>query len=373
MAHSYYIGRSGSGKSTLLLHHAIEALESETGLIFIDPHGDAIDALLPYIPEDRNVIVFDPTHDIVSFNPLAHNADIYRTAESVLYAFRDISRYNDFGTPNFNTVMKACLLPILMTPYPTILSIVPFLTVERFRRNVLRKISDTSLLLFWDRFEALNDRAQAELISSTLNKFDELSFDARMRRTLGQKRTAFTMDDCLRGTILLARLPQGVLGVQNTRTIGMLLLAQLQVAMFDYKNSTHVFIDEAHLFQGQALMELLTGSRKFGISLHIAHQYLKQLSEPMRDALIGNTAERYVFRLSRADAHWFSEEEGPNNINSAYYELPPFTYRNDRAEELVQSLPEPDVSFDHFGLSADRYSRTTAVIDAEIQHLFDRA
>ncbi len=58
------------------------------------------------------------------------------------------------------------------------------------------------------------------------------------------------MSDVLKGKILLARLPQGVLGLQKTNIIGTLLLSQLHIAALvsaDVKLTRAADVKLAHL------------------------------------------------------------------------------------------------------------------------------
>ena len=59
---TYIIGVNGTGKTVLLLNIALSDIEAGDGLCFLDPHGDAIEALLARIPQHRkdDVILFDP-------------------------------------------------------------------------------------------------------------------------------------------------------------------------------------------------------------------------------------------------------------------------------------------------------------------------
>ena len=271
MDHSYYFGRSGSGKSSLMLHHAIDAITAGRGLFFLDPHGPDITKLLDYIPPRRrpDVIYFDPTHKPVSFNPLDRVTNPDQTAEALLYAFRDIWRFGKASTPVFDEYVLHGFLTLLQIPRSTVLHLRPLLTSESYRAEVVPKLTDPYLQSFWHEFEALTPKEKRDEIRSTKNKINSVIADSRLRAILGQGKSAFTMADVLKGKIFLARLPQGELGLQKTRLLGMLLLTQLHVAALSRKGTTpfEVFIDEVHHFQGTALMEMLSGIRKFGVTL----------------------------------------------------------------------------------------------------------
>ncbi|MEK7554972.1 MAG: DUF87 domain-containing protein, partial [Patescibacteria group bacterium] len=74
--HVYIIGKSGVGKSKLLELFLRQDIANGFGLCLMDPHGDVIDAMIDFVPENRieDVVIIDPS-DIqfpVSFNPLSN-------------------------------------------------------------------------------------------------------------------------------------------------------------------------------------------------------------------------------------------------------------------------------------------------------------
>ena len=72
--HLYMVGKSGVGKSKLLELLVRQDIAYGHGLCFMDPHGDVIEAILDFIPEERikDVVLIDPADAEwpVSFNPL---------------------------------------------------------------------------------------------------------------------------------------------------------------------------------------------------------------------------------------------------------------------------------------------------------------
>jgi len=58
----YCIGRTGMGKTSLLLNMILNDIYAEQGVCFLDPHGDAVESLLDYIPSFR-------AEDVIYLNP----------------------------------------------------------------------------------------------------------------------------------------------------------------------------------------------------------------------------------------------------------------------------------------------------------------
>ena len=65
--HCYAAGQTGTGKTTFLKHLAIQDIHAGHGLVFVDPHGDAAQEMLDYIPAER-------INDVVYFNPADETA-----------------------------------------------------------------------------------------------------------------------------------------------------------------------------------------------------------------------------------------------------------------------------------------------------------
>jgi hypothetical protein len=63
----------------------------------------------------------------------------------------------------------------------------------------------------------------------------------------------------------------------------------------------HVFCDEAHRFITDAIEDLIAETRKYNVSLTLAHQYMSQFSTPKADA-ISSVGSTIMFRVNSADA-----------------------------------------------------------------------
>jgi len=72
-----------------------------------------------------------------------------------------------------------------------------------------------------------------------------------------------------------------------------------------------VYVDEFQHFVTDSLATMLSESRKFGLGLTLAHQYLAQLTPAIRDAVLGNIGTSVVFRLGGHDALLLEPEFAP--------------------------------------------------------------
>src|SRR5258708_3767867 len=90
--HLYLLGMTGTGKTSLAVNLALQQAATGDGLCFIDPHGDASQAILDRLPAGAPVIYInpsDPTHAI-GFNPLDCHDEAQRTviADNTTSAFK---------------------------------------------------------------------------------------------------------------------------------------------------------------------------------------------------------------------------------------------------------------------------------------------
>lgn len=359
------------GKSTQMLRDITEKISAGSGIFVVDPHGDLIDDLLSHIPAKRrnDVILFDPTQYHIGFNPLANVENPELVSDTILYAFKDIWRFAGMSTAVFDDVVEHTIRALLQVPNSTLLGMSYMLTSKQYREYVLSKGDNPYVAEYWRVFNDMSAKDQREETRSTRNKVNTFLLDSRMRRTFGQSKPSFTMSDILKDKIFLCRLPQGQLGSEKARLVGMLLLAQLHIACLGRTDRTpfHIFIDEVHLFQGHALMEMLSGVRKFGVSLSIAHQYLDQLDRELQSAVIGNIADRNIFKVSHADAEKLKEEAETKLDEREYFELYPGTAFHNGKLVDIEPVDEGSYSAEKTVAASKRqYASSTKAVDAEI-------
>jgi len=289
--HMYVIGQTGSGKSTLLTNCILQDVLSGRGFAFIDPHGDSAELIIDSIPPERirDVVYLNPS-DIdfpIGFNPLRgvpENLQAVATA-NLIAAFRSIWR--DFWGPRMEHIL-----------------------------------SNTIAALFWhDEFERYDPRQRAEVISPILNKMGAFARSPVMRNIMGQGRSSFDLSYVMDNhKILVVNLSKGVLGEDMTNLLGSLLVCAIQQEAMkraerpvNERADFSLYIDEFQNFTTDAFDSIVSEARKYRLSLTIAHQYLDQLSETVRRAILGNVGNLVMFTLGGADAETLSIESKPFN------------------------------------------------------------
>lgn len=353
-SHSWVLGKSGVGKSTALVRWAVDDILAGDGVAFFDPHGDAAEEVMRRIPPSRrdDVIYVNPAELSTGFNILDTVPEERKAfvAASVVESFKAIWGYGEIATPTLDQFLYNGARALMDVPDGTLFGLKFLLTSARYRKRVISYIRDPVVADFWQTdFEThMPEREQRERTLSTLNKIGAMIADPAIRAVIGQPRSRIDLQAILaRGGILIASLPQGQLGVEKSALVGSLLMSQLHLAALSRPASDrgpfHIYVDECHHFGAATLPEMLSGIRKFGVSLVLANQYLDQLSPKLKAALVGTAGTLIAFRIGAIDAELIEPEFHLTNDDWSLCELAPFeAYVRTGHQTHRLTMPEAD-------------------------------
>jgi hypothetical protein len=117
--------------------------------------------------------------------------------------------------------------------------------------------------------------------------------------------------------LFIANLSKGRLGHDKANLLGSLLTTQFQLGAMgrtdrpeDLRPDFYLFIDEFQNFSTDAFASILAEARKYRLCLILSHQYIDQLSLPIRQAVFGNVGTLIAFRVGYADAEVMEKEFG---------------------------------------------------------------
>ena len=295
------------GTTNLLVHTALQAIENNEGVLFIDPNGDGATTLLSQCPKRRtdDVLLIDPVTNPVGWNILYNVKDEDRPLYATLIrdTIKSLSNYVS-ATPVMDRVLYNTIACLLYRPGSSLLDIERMLTDKDFRDSVLGHVSDTYLVDKWAYWEKKQKRDYDTMIASSENKGGEFSEDPRIRRILGTQTTFDLRAHLFNSGVTVLRLPQGQLGVSRSTSFGSLFLANVLSIIQQRKIHTPltIYVIDCHLFDTPVLRQLLSVGRKYGVSMYLSNQYLNQLSEPLLYSILGNTEQRYMFQLGIEDS-----------------------------------------------------------------------
>ncbi len=321
LGHIYCIGKTGVGKSTLLLNMVISDIEQGKGVGVIDPHNDLAEEILNYIPKERinDVVYFNAgdTEYPIAFNPLSdvQEQDRYLVAATIVTTLKKL--WADSWGPRLEHILRYTLLSLSYHSKSTLLDIVPMLTNAEFRKQVLYAVPVHSIHEFWQKeFDPLSPQLKNEFISPIVNKVGLFAAHPILRNILGQQKNTIDIAQIMNTKkIFIANLSKGVLGEAGTQLLGSLLVTQFQTASLgratrpiQTRTPFYLYIDEVHSFITKSFADILSESRKYGLSLFLTHQFIDQLPEDIQKSILGNAGTLISFRIGASDAKLLAQE-----------------------------------------------------------------
>ena len=319
--HFYVVGQTGTGKTNILLNMIKQDIENGDGVCYIDPHGTDIQTILSTIPKERidDVIYFDPAYtarpmglNMLEYDPKYPEQKTFVVNE-MMNIFNKLFDMKVGGGAMFEQYFRNSAFLIMEDPESgsTLLEITRVLADKSFRDAKLAKCKNPIIKQFWEGAEqTTGDQSLANFVPYISSKFDNFISNDIMRPVVLQQKSVFNfrqiMDD---KKILLVNLSKGRLGDINANLIGLVIVNKIQMAalsrvdMYGKKmNDFYLYIDEFQNVTTDSIESILSEARKYRLSLNVAHQYISQLEENIKNAVFGNVGSMAVFRISPEDA-----------------------------------------------------------------------
>ncbi len=329
--HMYVIGQTGTGKTTILKNMIIQDIHNGDGVCFIDPHGSDINDILANIPPERvdDVIYFDPAHMArpMGLNMLEYDVRYPEqktfVVNELLAIFNKLFDMKTAGGPAFEQYFRNSALLVMEDPESgsTLLEIGRVLADKTFRDLKLAKCKNPIIKQFWQNAEqTTGDQSLANFVPYVTNKFDVFVSNDIMRPVIAQQNSVLNFREIMdKKKILLVNLSKGRLGEINANLIGLILVGKIQMAALsrvdllgkEKLNDFYLYIDEFQNVTTDSIASILSEARKYRLSLTIAHQYIEQLEENIRNAVFGNVGSMVVYRVSPENAETFAKQFEP--------------------------------------------------------------
>ncbi len=319
--HVWTIGKTGTGKSTLLINMAIDDMKKGRGLAYIDPHGDACEILLDYIPKSRinDVIYFNPADKDfpIVINPLeVKNREEAEIVTSGLMAiFTKV--WENVWSARMEYILRNSFLTMAQAGDATLEDVLRLLVDKNMRAKVLDIVKDPSLVQFWkEEYEKMPDRLQKEAISPIQNKVGQFVTSPMIRRIISNPRSSISIDDIMNGgKIFLANLSQGRLGEDNSALLGATIITKIQISAMrrvdmpeEARKDFYLYVDEFQNFATASFIKILSEARKYRLDLTLANQYMAQIPEEVQKAILGNAGSIVSFSSGASDAEILFKE-----------------------------------------------------------------
>ena len=331
LRHCYVIGQTGTGKTGLLKNMIMQDIMNGDGVAYVDPHGTDIEDILAAVPPERSqdVIYFDPAY---TDRPMGLNMLEYDRArpemktfvvDEVYGIFRKL--YQDvpeaFG-PMFEQYYRNAVQLVVEDPDSgsTFLEIPRIFADTAFRNLKLSRCKNPVIVQFWRGIaeKAGGDPSLENVAPYITSKFDVFLTNDIMRPIVAQEQSSFNFRDMLDSKkIFLANLSKGRLGDRNASLLGLVLVSKFLQAAFSRVDTRgdlppfYLYIDEFQNFATPSIGTILSEARKYKLSLTIAHQFISQVDEKIRDAVIGNVGTKIAFRIGAQDAEFLEKQFTP--------------------------------------------------------------
>ncbi|MGC1850813.1 MAG: hypothetical protein WA687_00055 [Solirubrobacterales bacterium] len=328
---SYTAGRSRYGKTELAIVQFVHLVRSGHGGFFLDPHGDALDRIAPYLAEPgvaERVVRIDlrpgasldglpgwNLFGVAGANPVEAEARV----EAVVDAFASALEWGERSTRAINLTTQAAsalarIAPVLAEDdlAPTIFQIPTLLSDAEWREDVLPFLPQASQRFWRDRFPLL----ATDAITPVTNMIDRLRASSAITALLGQARTTYRVREAMDEGLIVLACPGA--GGTRDRLVANLLVFDLfhaarsraELAPGD-RRLFWPFFDEVQSYDGAAsgnLAALLEQSAKFGLRAHFLNQNPERLSPATLNALLTNRSHLLASALNSHAAALLTKE-----------------------------------------------------------------
>lgn len=394
--HTYMIGQTGTGKSGLLENLAFQDMMDGRGFAFIDPHGDSVEKLLGMVPKERieDIIYFNPGDmenpvglNLFEFETQDQRDFLIQEAIAMLYRLYDPGHTGIIG-PRYEHWFRNASLTIMSDPGgSTFIDIPQVFNDQSFTDEKLKHVTDRTVLDFWYKEMAqTSDANKSEVLGWFVSKFGAFLSNEMMRNILGQTKSGFNLRDIMDNKkILLVNLSKGRTGELNSQLLGMIFVMKFQAAAMgrasvpeDQREDFALYVDEFQNFATDSFETILSEARKYRLNLVLANQFMTQLTDNIREAIIGNIGTVISGRIGITDAEILQKKFAPtfdaedltklpnyqtitsvmiNGVPSAAFSMslvPPMGKSNPQLSDAIKRL------------SAAKYGRPRQAVEKEI-------
>lgn len=332
LRHFYIIGQTGTGKSALMKNMIIQDIQAGHGVCMIEPHGTDIKDVLAAVPEERikDVIYFDPSHTekVIGLNMLEYdpNKPEQKTfvVNELFSIFQRLYGANPESMgPMFEQYFRNATLLVMEDPESgnTLMDISRVMSDATYRKHKLSKAKNPVVVEFWQGIasKAGGEASLENIVPYIVSKFDVFTANDYMRPIIGQQKSSFNFRQIMdEKKILLVNLSKGNLGEINSNLIGMIVVGKILMAALSRADGQtkdfpgfYLHIDEFQNVTTDSISSILSEARKYKLGLTVAHQFIAQLEQGIRDAIFGNVGSMAAFRVGSEDADFLEKQFDP--------------------------------------------------------------
>lgn len=214
-------------------------------------------------------------------------------------------------------ILRNSLLTLMEYPGSTLVDIPRLLLDKEFRKKVVEEVTNQQIIEFWRyEFAKYPPYTKSTAISPILNKVGQFLASLPIRNIIAQQKSSFDIREIMdQKKILIVNLCKGKIGEDVCELLGSMLVTKIELAALsraelpeDQRTPFYLYIDEIQNFLTLSFADILSEARKYGLSLILAHQYIEQLDEEIRHAVLGNVGTMISFKVGAHDAMYLAKE-----------------------------------------------------------------
>lgn len=320
--HMYIIGKSGVGKSKLQEVMIRQDISYGHGVCVIDSNGSLISDILDFIPKERvNDVCFINPEDI-NFSPSFNifSGIDYEFRHQLIKGLIDVFE-KQFG-PNWNPrlehILRFIISALLDYPKANINGMINILNNRDYRLDVISYIKDDVVKNFWqNEFDEWVLKFEADAVIPIKNRLSQFLSNHILFNIFNQTKNKIDFDEIINtNKILLVDLSPDKIGEENAALLGVMVLIKIKQAGMSRakdknKSDFYIYVDDFYNIATDTFSNLLSESKKYGMSLIFSHQYTSQISPKIEQAILGSVGTLVIFRLGGDDAIKLKSEFSP--------------------------------------------------------------
>ena len=391
--HFYIVGQTGTGKSSLLREMIKQDIIAGEGVGVIDPNGDLIEDTLANIPKERaeDVVLFEPfdTERPGGLNMLEWTAPEQKdfAISEMITIFSKLFPPEVIG-PMFEHYMRNAMLALMADKDNpgTLVEIPRMFTDDEFMKEKVSKVVDPIVRSFWlKEWAKTTGQSRSDMLGYVVSKVGRFIENTMVRNIIGQSKSGFDLSEIMNNKkIFLANLSKGQTGEMNSSLLGLILVSKMQIAAFrrasmaqEERKDFYLYIDEFQNFTTDSIATILSEARKYRLNLILAHQFMPQLTDEIRNSVIGNVGNMASYRVGADDAELLEKQFTPEFSSSDLLNVDNFQYickmminNNISSPFKVKAIKPTDGNIEMVSsikkLSKLKYTRPKALVEADI-------
>jgi Replication-relaxation len=311
-------GAVEQGKTSYLIATVAEDLQREgCCVIVLDPKGDAADAAVSLVSQQRTCTLLDFAHPTCGFNPLAVDAPADVIADYVVAALRNLFSDADIRASSDRYLRNAIIAVLAFDRTSTLWDAARLLSVGEegyaYRRAVGSRVR--TLPAYKEISAFFTEELTAQLadargvttskLDAPVNKLARLLNSASIKRVLLNESLTVDFDLVIaRREVLIVKGALGAMGAGNTSVLMQLLIGMLDAALArqqdmvseEQRVAVALKVDEAPLILNRGFAETMALKRSAGLETVACWQSDAQWTErEIRDQLDALFAHRVYF------------------------------------------------------------------------------